>query len=502
MGQNWKQALRIGGYILSLAAVFGIGFAAGRAAVSGTENAAPVSDTQPEQPVDTPLTFYSGTTVNGVDVGGMTLEQAVAAMDAAAVERDGFEVVFADETVELDGRELGWCVADYQPLSNLLTEQSQLTEETLTAEQLTLTVEEDTLYECTRQTILTAVSDLENLTAYEDTEAESPYLHYNTNLGAFQLRGGESVSGTVDASALADAIVSAVGTGETSLDVAEAGLYSGNNLLADGETAQAALEKANAMRNLDLTYEFGLSDGTYSGSVPVSRWWLRYWLTIEDDGLTVSVDEDAVLEYCEELANTYSDSSEQEDAIFVTTGGQQITVTAPVVDRQVDAEAMREDLLYCLENLVEGERDAIYKTSASGVAGSTDLGGTYVEVDMDSQHLYLYVDGELIADDDICSGDVATNCETPTGLYTFRSKQTERTLKGPTWSDFVYYWMPFYQDYGLHDATWRTYPDDFGGDVYLESGSHGCINMPIDLAETVYNNIEVGDYIILYGGER
>lgn len=32
-----------------------------------------------------------------------------------------------------------------------------------------------------------------------------------------------------------------------------------------------------------------------------------------------------------------------------------------------------------------------------------------------------------------------------------------------------------------HDADWQPY---FGGDRYLTGGSHGCINMPPDKAES------------------
>lgn len=60
--------------------------------------------------------------------------------------------------------------------------------------------------------------------------------------------------------------------------------------------------------------------------------------------------------------------------------------------------------------------------------------------------------------------------------------------------------MPFNGGIGLHDSTWRE-ADEYGGDVYLESGSHGCINMPLELVKTVDEYIDVGDYVILYGGQ-
>jgi lipoprotein-anchoring transpeptidase ErfK/SrfK len=55
--------------------------------------------------------------------------------------------------------------------------------------------------------------------------------------------------------------------------------------------------------------------------------------------------------------------------------------------------------------------------------------------------------------------------------------------------------MPFNGGIGIHDATWRR---KFGGDIYKRDGSHGCINCPLSLAKTIYENIDVGTPIICY----
>jgi lipoprotein-anchoring transpeptidase ErfK/SrfK len=55
--------------------------------------------------------------------------------------------------------------------------------------------------------------------------------------------------------------------------------------------------------------------------------------------------------------------------------------------------------------------------------------------------------------------------------------------------------MPFYQGCGFHDAPWRG---EFGGSIYLESGSHGCVNLPPDVADRLYHSIYVGLPVIVY----
>ncbi|MCJ7690790.1 MAG: L,D-transpeptidase, partial [Clostridiaceae bacterium] len=59
----------------------------------------------------------------------------------------------------------------------------------------------------------------------------------------------------------------------------------------------------------------------------------------------------------------------------------------------------------------------------------------------------------------------------------------------------VTYWMPFFGNIGIHDASWRY---SFGGEIYKARGSHGCINAPIYLAKTIFENIEEGTPIICY----
>ena len=48
--------------------------------------------------------------------------------------------------------------------------------------------------------------------------------------------------------------------------------------------------------------------------------------------------------------------------------------------------------------------------------------------------------------------------------------------------------MPFDGGIGLHDASWRS---EFGSDIYLYNGSHGCVNLPYDAAKIIYENTVV-----------
>ena len=123
--------------------------------------------------------------------------------------------------------------------------------------------------------------------------------------------------------------------------------------------------------------------------------------------------------------------------------------------------------------------DIINKTSQK-------IGNTYIEVSIEEQHIWMYIDGELVIDSDIVTGNLKRNYNTRKGIFNLTYKTRNATLRGPGYASFVNYWMPFDGGIGLHDALWR---DEFGGDIYKTDGSHGCVNLPLKTAKTIYENI-------------
>ena len=114
--------------------------------------------------------------------------------------------------------------------------------------------------------------------------------------------------------------------------------------------------------------------------------------------------------------------------------------------------------------------------------------------------MYVYQDGYIVLESDFVSGDIKSGCMTPEGVFDIRNKKTETVLRGSmdngsSWETPVHYWMPFNGGIGLHDATWRK---RFGGNIYLTNGSHGCINLPYQNAETLFEMVYVGMPVICY----
>lgn len=147
---------------------------------------------------------------------------------------------------------------------------------------------------------------------------------------------------------------------------------------------------------------------------------------------------------------------------------------------------------------VGGEVGGYYYVESNGQIGfvekgdCTTLQGVYVIVDISEQKVTLYQNGEVLLVTDVVTGKDST--PTDLGLFSLQAKTEDTYLTGEDYSVHVNYWMPYNGGEGLHDATWRS---SFGGQIYHNSGSHGCDNLPLDAARTIYENIEVGDKVLV-----
>jgi len=163
---------------------------------------------------------------------------------------------------------------------------------------------------------------------------------------------------------------------------------------------------------------------------------------------------------------------------------------------KTDRAAVTEELLKMLEEGAVTKAEPVYSNTAPW-HGMNDIGNSYVEADLSNQHLYLYSKGELVFETDFVSGAMNStpDCITPAGVFDITYKTTNAVLRGSDYETPVSYWMPFYGNYGMHDATWRW---EFGGDIFMTNGSHGCLNLPLDSAATIYNYMHEGFPVICY----
>ncbi len=287
---------------------------------------------------------------------------------------------------------------------------------------------------------------------------------------------GKEKASTVEKEDVADTEPDAM-----TFDTAPDDTQAGNNSMS---VPEPALE--DRIASMNITYVFGDQSETLDGST------ISGWLYTKEDG-TLSVNEAPAKEYVAGLASKYDTFGRNRS--FTTHDGQEITVAGGDYGYWMDRVSTREQLI---DQILTGESATLepvyYGTGKS--FGEDDIGNTYVEINIGQQHLWVYRNGEQINDTDFVSGGLFKGNGTPEGTYAITYKERDATLVGEGYQSSVKYWMPFNGNIGLHDASWR---DAFGGHIYYMNGSHGCVNLPTTKAAEIYDQVEKGEPVVVYG---
>ncbi len=283
------------------------------------------------------------------------------------------------------------------------------------------------------------------------------------------------------------AVGEAISLLEESVDLDAEECYAGARITSDNRALQKECEERNRFTGVTVTYTFGEETEVLDGSI------IKDWITVEDS--VVSLDPELVREYVNGLSRKYDTWGRKRE--FRTTNGESITMTDGAYGWWMNRAGETQELLEQIQSGKSGERTPVYHAEAAQF-GEDDIGDSYVEIDLTNQHLWVYKDGELVEETDFVSGNVSRGYNTPTGVYGITYKERNATLRGATYTSHVDYWMPFNGNVGMHDASWRS---SFGEDIYLRNGSHGCVNLPPKKAAVIYEYVEKGEPVIVYGGQ-
>lgn len=276
----------------------------------------------------------------------------------------------------------------------------------------------------------------------------------------------------------------AVSAGETSVQLTDED-YVGPEYTSESKEIVETMERIEKYENAVISYQ--IKD--YEEELDKEQ--IRDFLTV--DGFDVSLKEDKITDYVQMLAskyNTYADVRK-----FKTSSGDTVEIGGGdygwIVDKPGEAQQLKEDL----QAGKPVSREPVYSQRAF-VEGKDDIGNTYVEIDYTKQHMWYYENGELVVESDVVTGNINRNNGSPDGVFKIVYKDSPAVLKGEDYESDVTYFMPFAYNVGIHDASWRG--GRFGGEIYKSSGSHGCINAPLEVAETIYKNIKVGTPVVAY----
>ena len=463
-------------------------------------------------------TFPEKYKLASVDVGGMTADEAKKAIKTA-VGKYKISVKLDDASFDMTAKDLGLKYndkADLQELINAANKDKKPEKQV----KLFKMDKSDELETALVDSYITAKTQSQSdATAQSDTDAEAnddeqkkaeadtqtfdirsivPYratIAYNAEAGQFE--GVDGVSG--DAPVYDNAatnLTSAVKELKDKVELTSATGYVDGEKAADSELVKKALKEANAYLDVTVTCNFTPATGE-AATEAVGKDQIAQWLIVGNDGLSVSLDGENMATYCTELAKKH-DVSKKKTGQFKTTGGSIINVPVTSSGQTVDGNKLYEAIAEAINNKKSATVEAVYSEAKEEETGEyVTYGGNYCEVDLTNQMVYVYKNGELVVSSQCVTGCISKGHGTPTGVYSIFSRDKDRYLRGDGYKSWVNFFIPFNGGIGFHDASWRS---TFGGNIYMYSGSHGCINMPYSAAKKLYENVTLDEKVIVYGG--
>ena len=437
--------------------------------------------------------FFEGTYINGIDCSNKTayeVEQAI----ASTVEAYSIEVTSRNHDPQtISGSQIGYQYMSDGEVLNLLKQQKPYEWVRGFMETRSYNTQENVTFDKTL--LQNEVKALNCAQPENQVEPENAYVAMNGDEFTIVPETEGSKLKVKEAYKALDAAISG---SQTSIDLGSTpDVYAVAAVTSEDSTLQATRDAYNNYTKASITYTFGDQTVTLDGST------LKNWLQFDEKGQLVQDDASFtqhVKDFVAQLASEHNTVGTTRS--FNTTSGRTVSVYGSAYGWKIDQDAEAAQLTEEIRTGTQTTREPVYSMRANAY-GYNDIGSTYIEVDLSSQHMYYYQGGSIIFDSDIVSGDIRYDDRaTPPGIFTLYYKKSPDVLRGAKKPDGTYeyetsvtYWMPFNGGIGFHDATWQAY---FGGDRYTYAGSHGCINMPLDAAATLYSIIDTNVPIVCF----
>lgn len=328
----------------------------------------------------------------------------------------------------------------------------------------------------------------------EQTPAENAKPEFDGNQYVIK---PEVYGNAVDKERLTEQVKVHITEFQPQLDMVETKCYAKPKYVEDSKEVQEACDAMNKYVNASITYPM-------NEPVVVDKALISQWLQVDGE-MKVSLNTEAMKQWFTAFGDKYD--TQGTTRTFTTPAGKSATVTGGTYGWSIDEDT---ELVNLQNSILNGEvvtREPAYYAGGTAAAHSgQDWGNTYAEVDMSAQHMWYVQNGQVVLETNVVTGEPIPSRITPEGVYSLMWKQRDATLVGdikpetgkPEYETDVAYWMQVTSSgVGFHDAIWQT---AFGGTLYQipGTGSHGCINMPLDQAGALFNMIEPGTPVIFH----
>ncbi|XJS10785.1 L,D-transpeptidase family protein [Aerococcaceae bacterium WGS1372] len=319
------------------------------------------------------------------------------------------------------------------------------------------------------------------------TPATNASIEYSEAQGYYvtEAKSGDQL----DLDEVQDLIINGIQNGESTIEVNSA--YLEPEVTDSDEEISQVMEEIEKAKATEINLEFA------GNSVTIPQEKIEEWIYF-DSSNNIVYDEELIYEYLGTLNEKYSTYANPRQ--FQSTAEGVVTVEPGTLGWSIDRESETQNILADLQAGESVTREPSIVGTGYNTTDGNDIGDSYIEVSVDLQTMWVYVDGELVIETPIVTGQIGT--DTVPGAYAIWDKEENATLRGynpRTEKDYqqpVSYWMPFDDTgQGIHDANWQS---NFGGNTYQVSGSLGCINTPPGVMANVFDAAYEGMPVIIH----
>ena len=349
---------------------------------------------------------------------------------------------------------------------------------------------------CATEEILEKVAPEVEVLNADATMPVNATIAFDADKGAFEIVP-ETYGSALDPKAIADEVALGVVTFDPVIALDDESLVQ-PTVFRDDPRLATACERADTLVTADLDI---MLDGQVAGSIdPVL---VASWVTLDAE-LVPSIDDGKLTAWTNDLVAR--NSTLGAERTYTRADGKVVTVSGGSYGWAFDGDGLAEQVRAAVTQGTKGTIDLPVSQSAARVVtdGNPDWPARYVDVDLSEQYARFYDGAGTIWETPIVSGKPG-GWETPTGVWVLNSKASPSKLIGerdpktgkPEYETTVQYWMPFIgNSIGFHDATWQS---SFGGNRWRNgAGSHGCLNISYNAAQSLWGIIGVGDVVVVH----
>lgn len=428
--------------------------------------------------------FLPNTTVEGVNIGKLSYSQAKTKVEQTLANNNYQLYDQSTKLTQVTGKDLGITQNSSAYLKKLLDQQNAW---------LPIT---QVKAETTSNQVIGV--DNQKLTHYVDTTMSTLNKGRKAPQDAKIVKAADSykiqpeVTGTTfNKDAVVKAVKTAVNNGNQKVQ-----LSSSHQTAAVTKNDPKLTEQLTKIKRIEtITGKYTIAGKTETITPAMIHQWVSY-----ADG-KITLDQTAMKSYLSSLNDKYATYNKPRQ--FKSTKRGTVTVPAGIYGWSIDSASELPKLTDAILAGNDFTREPViigtgYSKTGYGDALS-DIGNTYIEVDKQNQHMWVYIDGKLKIETDVVTGKPSS--ETPVGVWSIWAKERNSTLKGKNddgskYASKVAYWMPIdTTGVGIHDSPWQP---QYGGTWYKEHGSHGCINTPPATVAKIYDMVSTGTPVIVF----